>query len=94
MRWSVDELKSAIQKTPGLKKQSIEFFEYKRIAHLDRLLEQAHSHHYSTFYLYDKGELDQALCKFRKNLLRHFSNRKNGRNIRWVDENVLVVIRK
>ena len=93
--YELDELEAAFRQTPGLNIQSIEYFKYKRISHLDRLLEQVKGHHYSTFYLYSKRELDQAFSEFKQNLRKNSSrDGKDGKPIRWVDENTLVIIRK
>jgi len=58
---------------------------------MDRLLEQAENHHYSTFYLYNKKEFKKSLDGFKQNLQRHF---KDLENINWSSENILLVIRK
>ena len=89
--YKLSELKKILRKVPKLKIDSIEFFKYNRISSMDRLLEQAENHHYSTFYLYDKNEFRESLDGFKQNLQRHF---KDLENINWSDENILLVVRK
>ena len=89
--YGLNELRSLIRKTPKLKIETIEYFKCARLSSLDWLLEQAQSHHYSTFYLYTKKELEVSLEKFKKNIQRNF---KDLNKINWFDENILLVVRK
>lgn len=82
-KWS-NELKS-------LALDTIRFFRFRRAASLSRLTDQAKRKHYSTFSLYPEHEFDKALGDFIKNVKGHFSNPEN---IRWIDENVMLVFRK
>lgn len=89
--YKLNELKKILRKVPELKIESTEFFKYNRINSMDRLLEQAENHHYSTFYLYNKKELRESFDGFKQNLQRRF---KDLKNINWSDENILLVVRK
>jgi len=89
--YEIGELKSIMEEIPELEIQNMEFFKYQRNSHLDRLVEQASNHNYSTFYFYPNGEFDKSLNKFKQNLHRHFEDLNN---ISWFDRNVLLVIRK
>lgn len=71
--------------------KSIEYFRHERISTLERLVERARANHYSTFSLYSPNELQEAIAGFRRNVRRHF---RDVRQVEWLDENVLFVIRK
>jgi len=89
--YELSELKEMLKKIPILKLESAEYFKYKRRAKLEWLVTLATHHHYSTFYLYDEKEFEEALEKFQRNITRHF---KDPGNIIWDDENIMLVIRK
>lgn len=89
--YELNELKEISRKISKLKIQSVEYFKYKRVSSLDWLVEQAQNHHYSTFNFYTEEEFAQSLDKFKQNLRLHF---KDLKNIKWFDENILLVIRK
>ena len=80
-----------VEQIPTLELESAEYFKYKRRAKLEWLVTLATHHHYSTFYLYDEGEFEEALKKFQGNITQHF---KDPDNIIWNDENIMLVIRK
>ena len=63
----------------------------ERVASLERLIEKAENHHYSTFWLYSEPEFAVALAEFRQNIRNHFSN---PNQVRWLDEYLLLVIEK
>ena len=71
--------------------ETIEFFRFERVAPLERLLDQAARKHYSTFSLYPADELWKALEVFEARLARRFTGRDQ---VKWTDENVMVVFRK
>jgi SAM-dependent methyltransferase len=75
----------------GLNLETIEFFRFERVSPLERLLDQAAGKHYSTFSLYSADELRKALEIFEARLAQHFMNRDQ---IKWTDENVMMVFRK
>ena len=89
--FEIYELKKMIENFPYLEIQNIQYFRYPRISNLDRLIEQACNHHYSTFSLYHNGEFEKSLKDFKQNLRKNF---KDSNNISWIDGNVLLVIRK
>ena len=71
--------------------ETIEFFRFERVAPLERLLDQAAGKHYSTFSLYSADELRKALEIFEARLAEHFTGCDQ---IKWTDENVMLVFRK
>lgn len=87
--YELAELRSMLTTVPALRIRSIEFFSYKRVSNLGRLVEQAMNYHYSTFCLYTKEEFERSLGKFKQNLTKQF---KDLNNVSWVDENVLLVV--
>ena len=89
--YELSELEKMLKKIPILKLESVEYFKYKRMAKFEWLITQATHHHYSTFYLYDEKEFEEALNKFQGNIIHHF---KDPDNIIWDDENIMLVIRK
>ena len=89
--YELSQLKQMLKKIPILKLESTEYFRYRRMSKLEWLMTQARHHHYSTFYLYDEREFEEALDKFQGNIIRHFKDRNN---IIWDDENIMLVIRK
>ena len=86
-----DQLKQAVTAVPTLKLRRVKDFRYERVASLERLIEQAGNRHYSTFWFYSDQEFVTALDEFRLNIGEHFSNLNE---IRWFDENLLVVVEK
>ena len=89
--YEADELKDAVDKSPGMKLQETKTFEFTRKSNLERLCEQAMSHHYSTFDLYSPGEFKYALKHFKNNMLDYFND---PHDIQWVDENILLILKK
>jgi ubiquinone/menaquinone biosynthesis C-methylase UbiE len=71
--------------------KSIEYFKYGRISTLTRLVKRARDHHYSTFSLYLPEEMEEAITRFKQNIRIEF---EDTNQIRWLDENVLFVVRK
>lgn len=82
------ELRGHLARADGLRLERVERFRFRRVAPLERLLQQARHHHYSTFALYDPGEFEEALARFEEKLRREFPD--SGR-ITWHDENVMLV---
>lgn len=89
--YELDELKQMLKTVPALKLKSTDYFKYKRTADLKKLITQAKHHHYSTFYLYDQQEFEEALRKFEASIIHHF---KDPDNIVWHDENIMLTIRR
>lgn len=85
------DFKKVINSIKGLEIETIKYFKYLRILSLKNLLERARSHHYSTFYLYSAEEFEEALKKFRDNILKNF---EDPDRVSWHDENILLVVRK
>lgn len=88
--YELDHLKSMFERDPNLNLKSIKIFEHHRVFPLERLIEQARNHHYSTFKLYRRKEFTEALHKFKRNILRHYEDL--GR-ITWKEENTLLVVK-
>ncbi len=86
-----DELEQAVSAVPVLKLRTAKEFKYERVASLEHLIERAESRHYSTFYFYSESEFARALDGFKQNIKEHFSNPDE---VRWFDENLLVVVEK
>ncbi|UCB52743.1 MAG: class I SAM-dependent methyltransferase [Candidatus Zixiibacteriota bacterium] len=89
--YELSELKAILKTIPALKLKSTNHFRYKRTAKLKTLINQAKHHHYSTFYLYDQQDFEEALRRFEANVIRHF---KDPDNIVWHDENIMLTIRR
>ena len=87
--YELEELKSAFEKDPNLNINSVKLFEHHRVFPLEKLVEQAKNHHYSTFKLYRKHEFKEALHKFVQNILNHYDDLDK---ITWKDQNALLVI--
>ncbi len=80
---SEPEFRDVIEKTDGLRVESVETFRYSRTSTVDRLREQAENSHYSTFCLYDRE-------KFPKDL-ETFLRRLPGPVVSWYYENLLLL---
>lgn len=88
--YQLNQIKQQIRKTENLSLESVKFFSYKRRTTLQRLIEQALHHHYSTFYLYDKKEFNESLEKFKLTVWGRFGSE----NVFWTDKNTMFVIKK
>lgn len=86
-----DELATAIGSIGGFHIETVRRFSQRRVASMDRLLEQSEHRHYSTFGLYSDEELERSREQFVWNLRKCFPN---TRRITWYDENLLVVARR
>lgn len=89
--FELNEFEAEVEKNPNLSLQSSEVFGYDRSADIDSLIHQAENHHYSTFYLYEKGEFERSIKGFREDLTSNFG--ENGK-VEWTDENALLTIKK
>jgi ubiquinone/menaquinone biosynthesis C-methylase UbiE len=89
--YGLSELRKSVKDVPGLIISSIEYFKYHRQSSLHCLVNQALNHHYSTFYLYAKNEFAKAIVGFERSVGKKY---KDMKNIRWYDENALLVARK
>ena len=87
--YELDEIKSVFEKDPNLNINSVKFFEHHRVYPLEKLIEQAKNHHYSTFKFYKRKEFKESLHKFIQNILNHYDNLDK---ITWKDQNTLLVI--
>ena len=85
------ELQELLDTVPGLELETIQEFQFERMASFEWLEEQARNRHYSTFALYEAAEFDWAMRQFQRNLRRHFLDIDH---ITWRDENTALVVRK
>ena len=81
----------SIERTESLFFSSATCFRYQRSACFDRLMDQAHNRHYSTFSLYEDGEFDEAMAIFERCLRDRFADHDQ---ITWHDENILFHARR
>jgi ubiquinone/menaquinone biosynthesis C-methylase UbiE len=89
--YELSEFKKIPKKIPSLELESIEYFKYERVASLEWLVTQAKEHHYSTFCLYEEKEFEEALEKFKRNVINHY---RDTSRVVWNDENIMFVIKK
>ena len=89
--YELNHLKSMFERVPNLNLDSIKIFEHHRVFPLERLIEQARNHHYSTFKLYRRKEFAEALRKFKRNIFRHYEDLDR---ISWKEESTLLVVKK
>ena len=88
--YELDELKQHIQEA-DMKVHSTRVFGHHRTSSLSRLVTQAQNNHYSTFALYDKKTFQESLTTFQQNIKDNFDDLEK---IKWIDENILIEIRK
>jgi SAM-dependent methyltransferase len=79
-------LRDAVRRTGGLTLVATRTFRHPRSSTAVRLRAQAEGRHYSTFSLYPPGELRAAIATFLVRL--------PGPEVCWVDEHLLVVVRR
>lgn len=85
-----EEMEQWVQFVDSLRLETVKPFKYKRNTTIDHLVKQVKARHYSTFSLYEEGELNEALKIFQENIRIQF---KDTNQIEWFDENVLLVLR-
>ena len=88
--YELPELEMAIEADPHLMLEKVKTFRFRRESRLAHLIQRALSHHYSTFELYSPAEFRAALRQFARNVKEHFDE---PNRIRWIDENVLLILR-
>jgi len=79
-------LRAAVRQTRGLVVVGTRTFRHARTSTRERLRAQAEGRHYSTFSLYAPSELPAAI--------EQFLVRLPGSEVSWVDEHLLVVVRR
>jgi ubiquinone/menaquinone biosynthesis C-methylase UbiE len=89
--YTLNQMVKTINAVPGMRIQSVEYFRYHRLSTLPELEKRIRSYHYSTFFLYPLDELEKAIDKFKKNIIKAY---QDVQGIHWYDENILVVVRK
>jgi ubiquinone/menaquinone biosynthesis C-methylase UbiE len=88
--YELDELKQLIQEA-DMRIHSTRVFGHHRTSSLSRLVTQAENNHYSTFALYDNEVFEESLKTFQQNIKDNFDDLEQ---IKWIDENILLEIRK
>ena len=88
--YELDELKQHIQEA-DMQIHSTRVFGHHRTSSLSRLVTQAESNHYSTFALYDNETFQKSLKTFQQNIRDNFDDLEQ---IKWIDENILLEIKK
>ena len=88
--YELGEMETMINSASSLTIESIKNFKYKRRATLTQLVNKVKERHYSTFSLYRKEELEDSLKKFQRNIINNFSD---PAQVKWFDENILLVLR-
>lgn len=89
--FELEEFEAFFHHVPALQVQAVEFFKYERVSDFAQLVTRAENNHYSTFCLYTQQEFVDALKQFKHNLREQFDDLNQ---IRWFDENVLLVVMK
>ncbi len=89
--YELNEIQEIAGTVQALKLETVEYFKYERKSDVTRLIEQAENRHYSTFDLYTEEEFSKSLEQFKKNLNRQCEDLQN---IEWLDENILLLLRK
>ncbi len=88
--YELDELKQYIQEA-DMRIHSTRVFGHHRTSSLSRLVTQAENNHYSTLALYDNETFQESLKTFQENIKDSFDDLEQ---IKWIDENILLEIRK
>ncbi len=85
--YEMDEIEEGIRSVDGVRLKQVTPFCYQRKATMQQLVEKVHARHYSTFSLYAKDELNDALTAFQANLNNAFHD-----TIEWTDANTLLIL--
>ncbi len=88
--YELNDLKVIFEQESNMNLDLVKTFEHNRVFPLERLIEQARNHHYSTFKLYGMKEFSEALYKFKRNIIKHYEDLDS---ISWRDENTLLVVK-
>lgn len=88
--YEFDQIKKIIQQS-DMRIHSKKIFGYNRTFSLLQLLEKAKNKHYSTFSLYSEDSFEKSIKTFEQNIKNNFDDLEN---IKWVDENILIEIKK
>ncbi len=87
--YRLEGMEGWIGETGRLRMISATTFRYARTSSLERLLEQARSRHYSTFFLYGEAEFEKACQTFEDAVRRRFGD---PAEVAWHDQNILLQI--
>lgn len=88
--YELAEMEQWVQSSDLLRLETVKRFRYKRQATIEHLVEKVQTRHYSTFSLYEKDELVEALKTFQENIRSQF---QDTNQIEWFDENILLVLK-
>lgn len=88
--YELDEIEKWVQAAGSLSLETAKTFRYKRNATLQDLVEKVKAKHYSTFSLYGKGKLEDALKGFQENIRNQFQDMNQ---IKCFDENIMLVLK-
>jgi ubiquinone/menaquinone biosynthesis C-methylase UbiE len=83
------QVTEAIECADGLLVRELTRLSFRRAASRDTLLERAKNKHYSTFSLYEPGELERAIDGFEINLKNTYGSCEV---VEWRDENVMITV--
>ncbi len=86
-----DELEQVVGGVNSLRLHGTKCFKYERVVSLEHLMEKAANRHYSTLWYYSDSEFNKALDGFKQNLTENFADLDQ---VRWFDENLLLVVKK
>ena len=89
--WKERDFYRVVAQTSQFALQDSVYFTYRRVSSLERLIEQAEGHHYSTFWFYSDKSFREALNRFKQNITAQFTD---PAKIQWTDENTLFVLKK
>jgi len=85
------QFKSIFTDVPALTLESVEKFNFQRLATLSQLIDRVKQRHYSTFLLYSPSDLKKALLRFEENVRRNY---QDITRVIWRDENAMFIARK
>jgi ubiquinone/menaquinone biosynthesis C-methylase UbiE len=86
-----EEMTRSIGSAQGLAVRDLFHFIFERATTLDSLIQRARGKHYSTFCLYQAGELARAIEGFEANVKERFGACEV---LEWVDENVMITVER
>lgn len=74
---SIEELDNLVSVRRDLRLEEIKTYNFKRVISIDRLMQLASRHHYSTFEFYTSKELRKTTAIFKKRLKSRFNDLEN-----------------
>ena len=89
--YELNDFERMMDANADLRIADIALFEYPRSSTLQKLVELARNHHYSTFCLYTESEFQESLTRFENHIRESF---EDPENVSWNDENALLTFNK